>query len=388
LGHFGKKAIRISWLSAAFPALLLNYFGQGALLVSSPALTHNPFYGLVPKSLLYPMVALSTIATVIASQAMITGVFSLTQQAVQLGFLPRMRIVHTSASTQGQIYVPTINYALMITCIGIVLAFRESSRLAGAYGIAVTATMGITSILYFLVISKNWGWPLAKALALVALFIFFDSAFLASNLFKIVDGGWFTLMVATAITIAMMTWRDGRAELAKKMMRTCFPITDFLNNITKNYPQRVKGTAVFMTVSPVGTPPALLHHFKHNQTLHEKIILLSVHSVDIPIVSVMEKLKVEELGQGFYRVTVFCGFMESPCVPKALSLAYRWGLDIEPTRTSYILGRETLLTTGKSKMMPWRKSLFVFMSRNALMAPAYFNISADRAIEIGVQIEL
>ena len=388
LGHFGAKPIRLSWLAIAFPALLLNYFGQGALLLNHPDLTFNPFYGLVPKTLLYPMVALSTMATVIASQAMITGVFSLTQQAVQLGFFPRVHIVHTSPETRGQIYVPQVNYALMLACIGLVLAFRESSRLAGAYGIAVTATMGITSVLYFFVTTRTWGWSLWKALPLVALFIAFDLAYFGSNLLKIVDGGWFTLAVAVLIMIAMTTWRDGRAELSRKMLSSRFPMNLFIEDVARRKPQRVQGTAVFMTVSPVGTPSALLHHYKHNHVLHEKVIILSVRSVDVPTVPAAERIKVEDLGQGFYRVLAFYGFMEMADVPKVLKMVSRSGIDIEPATTTYVLGRETLLTTGDSKMMQWRKALFSFMSRNAWTAPAYFGIPSDRVIEIGTQIEL
>lgn len=388
LGHFGRKAIRISWLSVAFPALLLNYFGQGALLLGHPDLASNPFYGLVPKPLLYPMVGLSTMATVIASQAMITGVFSLTQQAVQLGYFPRVNIVHTSPETKGQIYIPQINYALMLACIGLVLAFRESSRLAGAYGIAVTATMGITSILYFFVLTRTWSWSLWKAAPLVAVFIAFDLAYFGSNLLKIADGGWFTLAVAAAVMIAMTTWRDGRAELSKKMISTRFPLSLFLEDIARKNPMRVEGTAVFMTVSPVGTPSALLHHFKHNRMLHERVIVLSVRSADVPTVPEAERLKVEELGQGFYRLLAFYGFMETPNVPYVLRMASRFGLDADPVTTTYFLGRETLATGGDSKMMRWRKSLFAFMSRNAWTAPAYFGIPSDRVIEIGVQIEL
>ncbi len=388
LGHFGRTPIRLSWLSIAFPALLLNYFGQGALLLDHPDMAYNPFYGLVPTALLYPMVGLSTLATVIASQAMITGVFSLTQQAVQLGYFPRVKIVHTSPETQGQIYIPGVNYALMVACIGLVLAFRESSRLAGAYGIAVTATMGITSILYYFVVTRTWGWSLSRAVPLVMVFMVFDFAYFGSNLLKIVDGGWFTLAVATAIMLAMTTWRDGRAELARKMMSTRLPISLFLEDVERKRPTRVEGTAVFMTVSPLGTPSALLHHFKHNRVLHEKVIVLSIRSVDIPTVSPPERLQVEDLGQGFYRLYAFYGFMETPNVPAILRMTSLYGLELDPAVTTFFLGRETLTTSGDSKMMRWRKSLFAFMSRNAWTAPAYFGIPSDRVIEIGIQIDL
>jgi KUP system potassium uptake protein len=276
----------------------------------------------------------------------------------------------------------------MLACIGIVLVFHESSRLAGAYGIAVTATMGITSILYFFVITKTWGWSLTQAIPLVALFIIFDVAFMGANLFKIVDGGWFTLAVALVIMIAMTTWRDGRAELARKMIATRFPINLFIKDITTKKTPRIYGSAVFMTVSPVGTPSALLHHFKHNHVLHEKVILLTVRFMDVPVVTAAERLKVEKLEAGFYRVVAFFGFMEHPRIPKVLAKARRFGLTIDPSTTTYFLGRESLTTTGHSKMMKWRKVLFVFMSRNAWTAPSYFGIPADRVIEMGVQIEL
>jgi KUP system potassium uptake protein len=275
-----------------------------------------------------------------------------------------------------------------VACLGVVLAFRESSRLAGAYGIAVTATMGITSVLYFFVITRTWGWPAWKALPLVCVFMVFDTAFFGANLLKIVDGGWFTLAVAAIIMIAMTTWRDGRAELSRKMILTRLPIDLFLNDVAARKPIRVEGTAVFMTISPVGTPSALLHHFKHNRMLHEKVILLSVRSVDVPIVPAGERLKTEELGEGFYRLLAFYGFMETPNAPELLRMASQLGLDIDPAVTTYFLGRETLTTSGDSKMMRWRKSLFVFMSRNAWTAPAFFGIPSDRVIEIGIQIEL
>ncbi|GKT07559.1 putative potassium transport system protein kup 1 [Desulforhabdus sp. TSK] len=388
LGHFGPAAIRISWLAVAFPALLLNYFGQGALLLEHPDFAPNPFYGLVPRALLYPMVALSTLATVIASQAMISGVFSLTQQAVQLGFFPRIKIVHTSSETRGQIYIPQINYALMIACISLVLIFGESSRLAGAYGIAVTATMGITSVLYYFVVTKTWGWAQWKALPLVSLFMFFDVAYFGSNLLKILDGGWFTLAVASAIMIAMTTWRDGRAELSKKMINSRLPINLFLEDVERKKPTRVEGTAVFMTVSPVGTPSALLHHYKHNRILHERVILLSVRAVDVPVVPREERLQVQDLGQGFLRLIASYGFMETPNAPDVMRMASQFGVETESAMTTYFLGLETLTTEGNSKMMRWRKALFVFMSRNSWTAPAYFGIPSDRVIEIGIQIDL
>ncbi|MDR3556273.1 MAG: KUP/HAK/KT family potassium transporter [Syntrophobacteraceae bacterium] len=388
LGHFGRDAIRLSWLTVACPSLLLNYFGQGALLLGHPGLVFNPFYGLVPHAFLYPMVLLSTMATVIASQAMITGVFSLTQQAVQMGFFPRVHVVHTSAQTQGQIFIEKINFALMAACIGLVLVFRESSRLAGAYGIAVTATMGITSILYFFVATRVWKWPLWKALPIVAVFLAFDISYFGANLLKILDGGWFTLAIALAITIAMATWRDGRAELSHKMLSAGLPMQIFLDDIESHNPVRVPGTAVFMTVSPVGVPSALLHHLRHNHVLHEKVIILSIRSADVPTVPAAERIKLQELGQGFHRVLAFYGFMETPDVPDIMQRASSMGLHTELYDTTFFLGRETLLTTGSSQMSHWRKSLFTFMSRNAQTPMTYFGLPPNRVVEIGVQVEL
>lgn len=388
LGHFGRGPIRLSWLGLAFPALLLNYFGQGALLLDFPDRAANPFYGLVPRSLLYPMVILATAATVIASQAMISGVFSLTQQAVQLGFCPRVHIVHTSSETQGQIYVPVVNYGLMIACLGVVLAFQQSSRLAGAYGIAVTATMGITTILYFFVLSRTWRWSLWKALPLVVLFLAFDIAYFGANLLKIIDGGWFTLAVAIAIMLCMTTWRDGRSELSRKMMSARLPLKLFLDDIATQQPQRVYGTAVFMAVSPVGTPSALLHHLKHNHVLHEKVLLLSIRSVDIPSVPDEERLNIEDLGMGFFRLIAYYGFMEKPDVPTIMALAAERGIETDRSTTTYYLGRESLLTTGDSRMGRWRKNLFAFMSKNAGNVTTYFGIPTDRVVELGIQIEL
>lgn len=388
LGHFGRKPIRISWLTIAFPALLLNYFGQGALILSNPSLASNPFYGLVPRGILYPMVALATMATVIASQAMISGVFSLTQQAVQLGFLPRVRIVHTSSETRGQIFIPQVNWILMAACIGLVLVFGSSSRLAAAYGLAVTATMGITSVLYFFLVVRSWKWPLWRAVMVVSLFLAFDLAFFGANLLKILDGGWFTVAIALCVAISMVTWRDGRAALEDRMLETRLPIENFVKDVAERHPYRVSGDAVFMTVSADVTPLALLHFYKHAHVLHERVILLSVKSGDQPTIADRDRLRIDELGSNFYRVVATYGFMERPDVLKALRLASEKGLTLEPSSSTYFLGRETLLTNGPSRMMHWRKSLFAGMSRNAQSAMGYFGIPVDRVVELGTQIAL
>ena len=387
LGHFGRRAIRLSWLGLVFPALLGNYFGQGALLLGHPELSSNPFYGLVPRSLLYPMVGLSTIATVIASQALISGVFSLTQQAVDLGYCPRFLIVHTSQEIRGQIYVPAVNYSLMIACLGVVIGFGESSRLAGAYGIAVTGTMTITSILYFLLITRAWGWSFWKAVPLVALFLVFDLSYFGANLLKVVDGGWFTLFAAALLTVVLTTWRKGRAELKHKL-GTRLPLNLFLEDVARHNIPRVKGTAVFMSVTPENTSPVLLHHLKHTKILYERVVLFSIFSADFPYVPANERVKVEDLGQGFYRVLAYNGYMQRPNVPEILKRASNFGLSTNLAETTFYLGRVTLFTSGDSKMMPWRKALFAFLSRIAGNPTAYFGLPANRVVELGAQIQL
>ena len=388
LGHFNRKAIRVSWLGMVFPALLLNYYGQGAKLLTQPELAFNPFYGLVPRPFLYPMVALSTVATIIASQAMISGVFSLTQQAVQLGYLPRMRIIHTSEEARGQIYISGVNWSMMIACIGLALAFRESSRLAGAYGLAVTATMTATSVIYFFVLTRTFEWSLWRAIPLVAAFLFFDLAYFGANLLKILDGGWVTLSVATALMIIMTTWKDGREKLSRKKLAARPPFEFFLEEVAKEKPPRVPGTAVFMTISPTGAPAPLIHHFRHNHVLHETVILLTVHAADVPWVRASERLKLKVLGQGFYRLEALYGFMETPNVPRIMHQLEHLDVETDPSTTTYFLGRETLLTTGKSKMMTWRKLLFAFMSRNIQTPTVYFGLPPDRVIELGVEVQL
>ena len=388
LGHFGKNAIRLSWFAFVFPALLLNYFGQGALLLAHPEMNINPFYKIVPEVLLYPMIALSTSATVIASQALISGAFSLTQQAVQLGFCPRVRIIHTSSEMQGQIYVPFVNYALMIACIGVVLGFKESNSLAGAYGIAVTGTMIITSLLYGLVLTYDRKWHFWIIVPLVGLFLAVDLAFFAGNFFKIADGGWFPVIVAAIIAVAMTTWKKGRNELYRNLVGSRFPLESFLAELPNSRLPRVSGTAVFMTLSPIGTPPTLLHHVKHNHVLHETVILLSIINTNVPIVPAGERIKLIDLGQGFYRIEAFYGFMQKPSVPQMMKIVAQLGLVTDPMTTTFFLGRETLLTGGKSKMMRWRKVLFAFMSRNAGNPTSYFGIPANRVVELGTQIEL
>jgi KUP system potassium uptake protein len=387
LGHFGRKAIRLSWVSLVYPALLCNYFGQSALLLGQPEASGNPFYECVPRSLLYPMVGLATTATVIASQALISGVFSLSRQAIALGFSPRLQIVHSSPEVEGQIYLPGVNYALMIACLGVVIAFRSSSGLAGAYGLSVTGTMCITSTLFFILTTRIWGWSLWRSIPLVALFLIFDLSYFGANLLKVVDGGWFTLLVATTLTILMTTWRKGRAQLMQ-ILGTRFPLEVFLKDLGKHNVPRVKGTAVFLSAIPRDTSPVLLHHLKHNKVLHEKVILLSTLSAHVPYMPAGERLKVEDLGQGFYRVVFHFGYMETPRVPEILKQASKEGLPFNAAETTYYLGRVTMFTTGRSTMYKWRKALFTFTARNAGTPAAYFGLPANQVVELGGQIQI
>ena len=388
LGHFGRGPIRISWTILVFPALLLNYFGQTALLLEVPQATANPFYGLVPRFLLYPMVALSTTATVIASQAMITGVYSLTQQAIQIGYCPRLHIVHTSGETKGQIYLPWVNTVMMIGCLGLALAFKESSRLAAAYGIAVTGTMAITSLIYYYVTRYNWGWPRWKSLIPVAVFLFFDLSYFGANLLKFVDGGWFTVSVAVLLMVIMLTWHDGRDLLAKRYRDARVPIEVILKDIEKYKLVRTPGTGAFLAVSPEGTPITLLHLLKHTESLPHKVVLLSMISANVPYVSRRHRINITNYGHGFHRVIATYGFMQTPNVPEILEAATRQGLEMDIYSTTFYVGRETLLSTGDAKMAQWRKELFAFLTRNAWNVSTYFNIPPNRVVELGSQVEL
>jgi KUP system potassium uptake protein len=389
MGHFGRRPIRIAWFFFVMPALLLNYFGQGALVLADPKAADNPFFALVPGPLIYPMVLLATLATIIASQALISGAYSLTRQAIQLGFFPRVTIVHTSGEAEGQIYIPEINAALAVACVWLVLSFQESSALAAAYGIAVTGTMSITSIIYYLVLTETWHWPKWKAGALVGTFLVFDIAFFGANVLKFFHGGWFPMAVATVIFLMMTTWKKGRALLARNLAEKLLPVHVFLDDLASSKPPRVNGTAVFMSSNPNGVPIVLLHHWKHNQVLHKTVILLSVISENLPEIPTAQRIHVHDLGQGFFQITAYCGFMQTPNVPEILQQAKtEKRVPYEPGSTSYYLGRETLLAGRRSGMHPWRKSLFSFISRNARSATQYFGIPADRVVELGMQIDL
>ncbi len=389
MGHFGKKPIRIAWFTIALPGLLLNYFGQGALMMSSPpGSVSNPFYAMVDGPLLIPMLVLATMAAIIASQALISGVFSLTRQAMQLGFWPRVTVVHTSADTEGQIYIPEMNWLLMVGCILLVLQFRTSSGLAAAYGIAVTGTMGITSYLFYLVAQRRWGWSRGKALLFLVPFLTIDIAFFAANAAKIADGGWLPLAAGVCVFVVMTTWWRGRIELSKMMEAGTVPDDILLMDIAATPPPRVRGTAVFMASTPEGMPNVLLHHLKHNQTLHAQVVIFSLRIEPAPTVNHDKQLEVLELGQGFFRVIAKVGFMQELDVPKLLKRCAASGLVAEPMTTTYYLGRQTLLTTGKATMARWRKLLFSFLSRNARPPTAFFNLPPNRVVELGLQIEM
>jgi KUP system potassium uptake protein len=389
MGHFGKTPIRYAWFSFVLPALVLNYFGQGALLLRrGDAVIEAPFYHMAPEWGLMPLVALSTVATVIASQALISGVFSLTRQAVQLGYSPRVFIDHTSESHIGQIYIPSVNWALMIAAIALVLGFRSSSNLAAAYGIAMTATMLITTLLFFVVAVEKFRWHVFAAATAGLVFLAMDIAFFAANFHKIPDGGWFPLVIAAAIFTMMTTWKTGRRILAKRLRATTLPWADFYREIIEDRPHRVSGTAIFMFGAPEGTPPALVRNFRHNKVLHERIILLAVLTEEVPNVPVEERMEIQALGAGFYRMSLRYGFMQDPDIPYALQLASQYGLDIDLEEATYFLGREHLLATDRPGMAIWRERLFAAMSRNARGATSFFRLPPDRVFEIGMQVEL
>jgi KUP system potassium uptake protein len=385
LGHFGRKPIRLAWYGVVMPALVMNYFGQGALLLDDPSAIENPFFHMVPKPLLYPMVALSTAATVIASQALISGVFSLTSQGAMLGVLPRVSIKHTSAAERGQIYVPFVNWALMVATISLVLGFRSSSNLAAAYGIAVTLTMVITTILAYFLVRHVWHWSQFRALAVSALFLVPELAFMAANMLKVAHGGWFPLVVGAALFVVMLTWRRGREILSQRFREQLLPLTDFFDLMRVEVPARVPGTAVFMTSIRDGTPPALVHNFLHNRVVHQRIVLLTVQTSDAARVADADRCSVEPLENGFTRVIGRYGFMEQPDAPKLLRDA---GVIGSVELVTFFLGRENLIATAHPGMARWRVGLFAFLSRNAQPATKFFNIPPDRVMEIGAQIEL
>ncbi len=391
MGHFGRLPIRLAWYAIALPGLLLNYFGQGALFLHHPypgAIT-NPFYAMVDGPLLLPMVLLATMAAIIASQALISGVFSLTRQAIQLGFWPRLTVVHTSASSEGQIYIPEMNYLLMLGCVLLVLEFGSSTALAAAYGIAVTGTMAITSFLFYRVAVTRWQWSPGKARALLALFLSFDLAFFVACATKVLAGGWFPLLVGLAVFVIMTTWWRGRQELGKLMDAGAIPTELFIADLELRPLPRVEGTAVFMSSGADNVPNVVLHHVKHNRVLHQEVVLFSVLTEPVPWVSTARTLEIRSLGHGLYRVTARVGFMQSPDVPALIARCAAEGtITAAPMTTTYYLGRQTLLVTGRSPMARWRKLLFSFLSRNSRAPTAFFALPPNRVVELGLQGEL
>ena len=388
MGHFGKKPIRVAWFAIVLPALFLNYLGQGAMLLTNPATASSPFYLMAPRWALYPLVVLAMMAAIIASQALISGAFSLTRQAIQLGYSPRLDIQYTSSHHQGQIYIPQVNWALMFATLGLVLGFRTSSALAAAYGMAVTLTMLITTMLAYLVARSAWGVPRAVAGSLALFFLVIEFAFFGANLTKIAHGGWFPLVIGAIVYTGLSTWKRGRALLAERMRERLYPFDQFLQDIAGYPPQRVTGTAIFMTSNLQGTPPTLLHNLQHNKVLHERVILLTVVTSDVPHVPPEERAQVEPLGQGFFRLTLRYGFMEEPDVPDALREASDRGFLIDLANTTFFLGVETLLATRRPGLPLWRERLFVLIARNAVRANSFFKIPPDRVVELGMQVEL
>jgi KUP system potassium uptake protein len=389
MGHFGKDAVRIGWFSLVAPALVLNYFGQGALLMVQPEAVKNPFYLLLPGWALYPMVGLATLATVIASQAVISGAYSMTRQAVQLGFLPRINVVHTSAREIGQIYIPTINWLLCAVVIAAVIGFGSSSRLAGAYGVAVTATMMVDTLLTFFVIRYRWHYPLVLCILATGFFLVIDLTFFSATLLKVLDGGWFPLAIGACVFAMMTTWRRGRDHLFGRLSASSVPLDAFLKSLFLDPPQRVPGTAVFLTATPEATPHALLHNLNHNKVLHERVVFLTVDIREEPWVSTKERVVCQKLGHGCWRVRVSYGFLDRPDVTKALGLCAGAGLPIEMMETSFFLSRELIAAaeTGAG-MARWRDRMFAAMARNAGSVTDFFNIPPNRVIELGTRIEI
>ena len=388
LGHFGHRAIQIAWFSITFPGLLLNYFGQGALLLRDPMAAENPFYHLAPSWALYPLIILATAAAIIASQAVISGAFSLTRQAVQLGYSPRLNIEHTSSREIGQIYVPTVNWGLMLLTCVLVLGFQTSSNIAGAYGVALSTLMLITTLMFYVMSREVWGWSFLRAAGVAGLFLWLDLLFLAANALKIRHGGWVPLAIAAVVFTLMTTWRSGREILGKRMLERTVPLKMLLADLAAEPPVRVPGTAVYMYGSPDGTPPALVHNLAHNKVLHERIVFLTVVTHDVPHVPATERVTVKPLGKGFYGVSARYGFMDEPDIEDIVT-ACRWkALDIAIEGTTFFLGRETLVASDRPGMPQWRETLFAFMSRNALRATAFFKIPANQVFEVGAEVEL
>jgi KUP system potassium uptake protein len=387
MGHFGRKPIAVAWIYAVFPALMLNYLGQCALLIRDPSAAANPFFLLAPEELRLPLVILATMATIIASQAMITGAFSVVQQSVQLGFMPRLKITHTSASAAGQIYVPVVNWALMVLVLLLVVTFQKSSNLAAAYGIAVMGTMFISTCLLYVLISKVWNWPKWKVWLVTGTFLIVDGAYLASNLLKVPQGGWLPILVAAIIFVLLTTWAKGRELMIARLREAAMPIKVFIQSAAASA-TRVPGTAVFMTSSADGVPHALLHNLKHNKIIHERVILLTVKIANVPYVEEETRCRLEDLGEGFHRLIVKYGFMQEPDVPGALARLTGCGPAFRMIDTSFFLSRQTLLPSSRPGMAIWREKLFAWMLNNSESAMEFFRLPTNRVVELGSQVEI
>jgi KUP system potassium uptake protein len=388
LGHFGRRPIRLAWFVVVMPGLMLSYFGQGALVLGSPEAVHNPFYMLAPRVLLYPLIALATAAAVVASQALVSGAFSLVRQAVQLRYSPRVSVVHTSASESGQIYVPEVNTALMLTCLALVFAFRSSTALAAAYGVAVTGTMVITTTLFVVIARYRWHWPTPLAGIVAGLFMTVDLGFFAANVMKISDGGWVPLALATCVFTLMSTWKRGSDLVMQRLSGQAVPLETFIDEVAQAQPSRVPGTAVVLTPDINGTPPVLVHHFRHNKVLHEQVVLLSVVYENVPDVADDDQVRIERLRQGFVRVHAHYGFMEPPAVQQVVEVCCAAGLMRGIDDVTFYLGRARILPTGPARMFRWRKRLYGFMALNATSATDFFGIPPHRVFEIGARVEL
>jgi KUP system potassium uptake protein len=388
MGHFGVKPIRLTWFGYVLPALLLNYFGQGALVLTDPSAAEHPFFRMAPDWAMLPLVVLTTLATVIASQAVISGAFSLTRQAVQLGYLPRMDISHTSEEHIGQIYIPGLNRVLMVACIGLVIGFRTSSNLAAAYGVAVTTDMVFTTILFAVVARTRWSWSLPAVFALGSTFLVVDLAFWGASLLKIPSGGWFPLVIAAAVFTIMTTWNSGRAILTERIAERSATVENFLATLAAAEPLRVPGTAVYLARDPMVAPLALVQNLKHNKVLHERVVILAMHTITTSRVPSDNRVDVVALPYNLYRVVARHGFAEDPEVPAVLPFLAAKGLVIDPADTTFFLGRETLLATNRPGMAIWREKLFATLARNARRATKYFCLPSDRVVELGAEIEL
>ncbi len=388
MGHFGSKPIRQAWFGFVLPSLVINYFGQGALLFADPSVVDNPFYHMAPDWLLFPLVGLATLATVIASQAVISGAFSVSRQAMQLGFLPRFEVQYTSEKQQGQVYLPGVNWGLFVAVVILVLGFKSTNNLAAAYGIAVTGDMVITSILATIVAAKSWGWGWSRAMGLFAVFLAVELTFLFANVLKIPDGGWFPLAAGSIVFLLMSTWKRGGQMLTERTSGEAIELESFIDALLVSMPSRVPGNAVFMTSNNERVPNAMLHNLMHNKVLHERVLVVSVQVFDVPYVPEIDRVEIHKLKGDFYRVNVQYGFKDEPDIPAALALCESQGLPINMMETSFFLGRATLVPKHGSEMVFWREKLFVFMFRNASSATSFYKIPTNRVVELGTQVVL